>query len=60
MPRAARLDAVGVVHHVIIRGIERGRIFRDDHDRENCIEGTIGDVVKYIKSFDGVTAMRYR
>jgi putative transposase len=38
MPRSARLDAVGVVHHVIIRGIERGRIFRDDHDRENFLE----------------------
>ena len=38
MPRSARLDAAGVVHHIIIRGIERGRIFRDDRDRDNFLE----------------------
>ncbi len=38
MPRKARIDAPGAVHHVIARGIERGRIFRDDRDRENFIE----------------------
>jgi len=27
MPRLARLDAPGVLHHVIIRGIERRKIF---------------------------------
>ena len=27
MPRLARLDAPGVLHHVIIRGIERRNIF---------------------------------
>jgi REP element-mobilizing transposase RayT len=34
MPRSARLDAPGVFHHVIIRGIERRNIFRDNKDRE--------------------------
>jgi hypothetical protein len=29
MPRAARVDAPGVLHHIIIRGIERRKIFRD-------------------------------
>ncbi len=38
MPRAARLDKPGILHHVIIRGIERRKIFRDDIDRENFIE----------------------
>ncbi len=38
MPRLARLDAPGVVHHVIIRGIERKKIFRDDKDRHNFID----------------------
>ena len=33
MPRGPRLDAPGVVHHVMARGIERRRIFRDDVDR---------------------------
>ena len=37
MPRLARLDAPDVVHHVIIRGIERKKIFRDDKDRHNFI-----------------------
>jgi putative transposase len=38
MPRIARLDAPGVLHHVIIRGIERRKIFDDDKDREDLIE----------------------
>jgi len=38
MPRLARLDAPGVLHHIIIRGIERRLIFRDDFDRENFLE----------------------
>ena len=34
MPRQARLDAPGTLHHVIIRGLERGAIVKDDTDRE--------------------------
>jgi len=30
MPRLARLDAPDVLHHIIIRGIERRNIFRDN------------------------------
>lgn len=37
MPRQARIDAPGAVHHVIVRGIERRKIFRDDLDRNNWI-----------------------
>jgi REP element-mobilizing transposase RayT len=33
-----RLDSSGVLHHVMIRGIERRNIFRDDHDRNDFIE----------------------
>lgn len=33
MPRQARLDAPGTLHHVMIRGIERSPIFKDDQDR---------------------------
>ena len=33
MPRKARVDAPGALHHIIIRGIERPRIFKDDTDR---------------------------
>ncbi len=38
MPRTARLDAPGILHHVIIRGIERRKIFRDDDDRDDFVE----------------------
>ena len=37
MPRLARLDAPGVLHHVIIRGIERRDIFEDNKDRDNLL-----------------------
>ena len=32
MPRGARLDTPGALHHVMVRGIERGLLFRDDRD----------------------------
>ncbi len=38
MPRKARIDAPGALHHVIVRGIERRKIFLDDTDREDFIE----------------------
>lgn len=38
MPRIARLDTPGLLHHIMIRGIERRKIFDDDKDRENFIE----------------------
>ena len=34
MPRGPRLDAPGTLHQVIVRGIEKGLIFRDDKDRQ--------------------------
>ncbi len=37
MPRQARLDAPGALHHIMARGIEQGLIFRDDHDMEDFI-----------------------
>lgn len=33
MPRHARLDTPGALQHIIVRGVERQRIFRDDEDR---------------------------
>jgi putative transposase len=33
MPRQARIDTPGALHHIMIRGIERKIIFRDDLDR---------------------------
>jgi len=45
MPRSARLDAPGTLHHVIARGIERYDIFRDDKDRVNFLE-RLGDNIE--------------
>ncbi|MDZ7579938.1 MAG: hypothetical protein U5R30_04775 [Deltaproteobacteria bacterium] len=39
MPRLSRLDAPGILHHVIIRGIERKNIFRDTTDKQNNMDG---------------------
>lgn len=38
MPRLARLDAPGVLHHLMIRGIERRKIFRNDKDRQDFLD----------------------
>ncbi|MFC1896201.1 transposase [Thermodesulfobacteriota bacterium] len=46
MPRKARIDAPGALHHVIIRGIERRSIFRSDYDRENFLDRLGGLIVK--------------
>jgi REP element-mobilizing transposase RayT len=37
MPRGPRLDAPGTLHHVIIRGIEKRPIVRDDTDRSDFV-----------------------
>jgi len=43
MPRGARLDAPGTLHHVMMRGIERRRIVVDDKDRKDLID-RMGDL----------------
>jgi hypothetical protein len=37
MPRRARLDAPGTLHHVIVRGLEKRRIVSDVADRKNFL-----------------------
>ncbi|HEY3277764.1 MAG TPA: transposase [Syntrophorhabdaceae bacterium] len=37
MPRHARIDLTGVLHHVIIRGIEQSSVFEDSKDCENFL-----------------------
>lgn len=38
MPRQPRLDIPGLLQHVIVRGIERRNIFRNNADRRNFVE----------------------
>jgi putative transposase len=49
MPRRARLDSPGTLHHIIIRGIEKRRIVDDKRDRENFVS-RLGDVVTETKT----------
>jgi len=44
MPRKARIDAPGALHHVIVRGIERRKIFRSDYDRQNFLD-RVGELI---------------
>ncbi len=45
MPRQARIDAPGALHHIIVRGIERRKIFNDDKDRYNFLS-RLGDILE--------------
>ena len=38
LPRLARLNAPGVLHHIMIRGLGRRKIFLDNKDREDFLE----------------------
>ena len=37
MPRGPRLDAPGILHHVMARGIMRPALFRDDSNRNDFV-----------------------
>jgi putative transposase len=38
MPRQARLDAPGALHHIIVRGVNKAAIFKDDQDKNRFLE----------------------
>ena len=38
MPSRSRIDAPGALQHIIARGINRQRIFKDDADRDNFLD----------------------
>ena len=49
MPRQARLDSPGTLHHVMIRGIERGDIVGGEKDREELVS-RMGDLAEETKT----------
>jgi REP element-mobilizing transposase RayT len=49
MPRKARIDAPGALHHIIVRGIERKSIFRDSQDYQNFLS-RLGKVLEDTKT----------
>ena len=38
MPRKARIDAPGALHHIIARGIARRKVFDDNADRDFFVD----------------------
>ncbi len=44
MPRHARLDATGSLHHIMLRGINKGDLFIDDLDRKTFLD-RLGQVI---------------
>lgn len=44
MPRQARLDVPGALHHIMVRGINKTNIFDDDQDRARFLE-RLGDTI---------------
>ena len=53
MPRQARLDSPGTLHHVMIRGIEGRRIVDDGQDRSDFVRrfGELGNGVRHDNRF---------
>jgi putative transposase len=50
MPRQARLDTPGALHHIMVRGINRSAIFDDDEDR-SCFLARLGQNILETRSF---------
>lgn len=50
MPRNRRLDIPGAIHHVIVRGLERRRIFKNNDDYSEFIS-RLEKSIKYTTSF---------
>ena len=44
MPRQARLNSPGTLHHVIVRGMEKRDIVKDQHDRKKIV-ARLGELV---------------
>jgi REP element-mobilizing transposase RayT len=49
MPRKSRIDAAGAVHHIMVRGIEKRRIFESDLDRDHFVS-RLGDIIQETKT----------
>jgi len=54
MPRKSRIDALGALHHIIVQGIERSKIFKDDTDRHSFLY-RLGAIIQETKTRHGFT-----
>ena len=46
MPRKARFDVPGALHHIIVRGINKAPIFNDDQDKTRFLERLAENVIQ--------------
>ncbi|MEW6186621.1 MAG: transposase [Thermodesulfobacteriota bacterium] len=49
MPRKSRIDATGALHHIMVRGIERRKIFENDTDRDQLVK-RLGEILSQTKT----------
>jgi len=45
MPRKSRIDTTGALHHIMVRGTERSKVFRSDADKDHFLE-RLGKILK--------------
>jgi hypothetical protein len=57
MPRKSRIDAAGALHHIMVHGIERGTMFRDDSDRHHFLN-RLGEILLDAKTLSYACAVR--
>jgi REP element-mobilizing transposase RayT len=49
MPRKSRIDAAGAIHHIMVRGIEKGKVFKSDTDKNHFLE-RLGEILQDTKT----------
>jgi putative transposase len=50
MPRQSRIDTPGALHHVMVRGIERSKVFRNDADMDQFL-ARLGNILTETETF---------
>jgi len=49
MPRQARVDAPGALHHIIVREMERCKLFKDDADLDKTYSTELSRKLNILK-----------
>ncbi|RJR39446.1 MAG: transposase, partial [Desulfobacteraceae bacterium] len=49
MPRRSRIDTAGALHHIMVRGIEGRKVFRNNGDRDHFLE-RVGEILQETKT----------
>jgi hypothetical protein len=49
MPRQSRIDAPGALHHIIARGNEKRKIFKDTKDYKEFL-ARLGDILSHTET----------